>query len=80
MLWNFAGAYKQAISDINAGTFGTSAYDLTLKNGGISLLKTKYIPASTWALIAKAQQGILSGSIKVPLTETKGAVDKLVKS
>ena len=80
VLWSFAGAYKQAISDINAGKFGTSAYDLTLKNGGIALLKTKYIPASTWSLIAKAQSGILSGSVKVPLTETKGAVDKLVKS
>ena len=57
MLWNFTGAYKQAIADINAGTFGTHGYDLDLKNGGISLLKTKYIPASTWALIAKAQQG-----------------------
>ena len=44
VLWNFTGAYKQAIKDINAGTFGVKAYDLDLKNGGIALLKTSYIP------------------------------------
>jgi basic membrane protein A len=79
VLWNFTGAYKQAITEINGGTFGTKAYDLTLKNGGISLLKTSYIPAATWALIAKAQTGIIAGSVKVPLTTTKGSVDSLVK-
>ncbi|MEO9173934.1 MAG: BMP family ABC transporter substrate-binding protein, partial [Gaiellales bacterium] len=61
------------------GTFGVKAYDLDLKNGGISLLKTKYAPASTWALVAKAQKGIIAGTVKVPSTTTKGAVDKLVK-
>jgi basic membrane protein A len=80
VLWNFTGAYKQAISEINGGTFGTKAYNLDLKNGGISLLKTSYIPAATWALVAKAQTGIVAGTVKVPLTTTKGAVDKLVKS
>jgi basic membrane protein A len=80
VLWNFTGAFKTAISQINGGTFGTKAYDLTLSNGGISLLKTSYIPAATWALIAKAQKGIIAGTLKVPLTTTKGAVDKLVKS
>jgi basic membrane protein A and related proteins len=80
VLWNFTGAFKTAISQINSGTFGTQAYNLTLGNGGISLLKTSYIPAATWALIAKAQKGIIAGTLKVPLTTTKGAVDKLVKS
>jgi basic membrane protein A len=80
VLWNFTGAYKTAINQVNAGTFGTKAYDLTLANGGISLLKTPYATASTWALVAKARKGIIAGTVKVPLTTTKGAVDKLVKS
>jgi basic membrane protein A len=79
VLWNFTGAYKQAIKDVNAGTFGEKAYDLTLKNGGISLLKTSYIPAATWKLVQTAQKGIIAGSLKVPLTTTKSAVDALVK-
>ena len=49
VLWNFAGTFKQAVKDINAGTYGTHGYNLSLKNGGISLLKTKYIPADVWA-------------------------------
>jgi basic membrane protein A len=80
VLWSFTGAYKQAIKDIDAGTFGVKAYDLNLKNGGVSLLKTSYIPAATWALVARAQKGIVAGTVKVPSTTTKGAVDKLVKS
>ena len=42
VLWNFTDAYKTAINQINGGTFGTKAYNLTLTNGGISLLKTRY--------------------------------------
>ena len=79
VLWNFTGAYKQAIKDIDGGTFGEKAYDLDLQNGGISLLKTPYAPLSTWAVIAKAQKGIIAGTVKVPTTTTKSAVDSLVK-
>jgi simple sugar transport system substrate-binding protein len=68
VLWNFANAYKQALQDIKAGTFGTHGYNLTLANGGISLLHSKYIPASVWAKIMAAEKGIESGQIKVPLT------------
>ena len=43
VLWTFTNAYAAAIKDINAGTYGTHGYNLSLKNGGVSLLKTKYI-------------------------------------
>ena len=49
VLWDFSKVFKQAIADINAGTFGTHVYDLGLNNG-VSLLKTKYIPAPAWKL------------------------------
>ena len=43
VLWNFAGTFKQAIADIDAGTFGNAGYVLDLANGGISLLQTDNI-------------------------------------
>jgi basic membrane protein A len=79
VLWNFTGAYKQALADIKSGTFGTHNYNLTLGNGGISLLKTTYIPASVWTKIQTAQQGIVSGTIHVPDTTTAGAAQKVLK-
>jgi basic membrane protein A len=79
VLWTFTKAYEAAIADINAGTYGTHGYNLDLKNGGISLLQTRYIPASLWQQITKAKAGIVSGSIKVPEVTTKGGVDKLLK-
>jgi simple sugar transport system substrate-binding protein len=79
VLWNFTGAFKQALADIKNHTFGTHGYNLTLANGGISLLKTKYISSSVWSKIQSAQQGIISGSVKVPLTTTAGAAKKELK-
>ena len=66
VLWNFGGAYKQFIKEIDNGTFGQQGYDLTLANGGVSLLKTKYIPASVWSDIQTAQKKIIAGQIQVP--------------
>lgn len=78
VLWNFTQVFGQAVKDIENGTYGTHYYTLGVKNG-ISLLKTKYIPAPVWAAVVKAQKGIANGTIKVPLTPTKGAVDKYLK-
>jgi basic membrane protein A and related proteins len=79
VLWTFTNAYKAAIADINKGTYGTHGYNLGLKNGGISLLKTRYAPASVWGEIGKAKAGIVSGKIKVPEVTKKGDVEKLLK-
>ena len=78
VLWTFTNAYKAAIADIKKGTYGTHGYQLTLKNGGISLLRTKYAPASVWKEIGKAKLGIVSGKIKVPNVSTKAGVVKLI--
>src|SRR5207244_5984565 len=79
VLWTFTNAYKAAIADISKGTYGTHGYNLDLKNGGISLLKTRIITANVWAEVGKAKAGIISGRIKVPEVSTKGGVDKLLK-
>jgi simple sugar transport system substrate-binding protein len=79
VLWNFGGAFEQAIADINAGTFGNAGYTLDVGNGGISLLQTKNISADAWTATQTALDGVKSGSIKVPLTPTQADVDKLIK-
>jgi len=70
VLWNFGGAYKAFVEQLEEGTFGEEAYDLDLENGGISLLKTKHIPGSVWNEIEKAKKEILAGTIEVPETTT----------
>jgi simple sugar transport system substrate-binding protein len=70
VLWNFTGAYTEFLNEIKAGTFGVHGYNLTLANGGISLLHSKYISAKVWSQITAAQKGIESGKIKVPDTTT----------
>ena len=71
VLWNFTGAYKTFIGD-QERDLREHGYNLTLANGGISLLRSKYIPASLWAQIMTAQKGIRSGTINVPDTTTAG--------
>ena len=79
VLWNFTKAYETFIGEIQNGSFGKKGYNLTLANGGISLLHSKYIAASVWSQIAKAQAGVESGSIRVPDTTTAGQVSALAK-
>ena len=66
VLWDFTNAYKTFIKEIDSGTFGQKGYDLTLANGGVSLLKTKYVPASVWSEIQTAKTKIIAGQITVP--------------
>jgi basic membrane protein A and related proteins len=77
VLWDFSKVFKAAISDINAGKYGTHTYTLGLNNG-VSILQTKYIPGPVWKLIQQTRKGIISGSIKVPLTPTKASVTSLI--
>jgi len=79
VLWDFTNAFKKAIGDVNNGTYGTHGYNLDLKNGGVSLLRTKYIPTSVWAQVGKAKTAIVNGKIKVPDPSKKSDVDKLIK-
>ena len=78
VLWNFQGAFEQAIADINAGTFGNAGYTLDVANGGISLLKSANVSADAWTAVETALAGIKSGSITVPLTPKQADVDALI--
>lgn len=77
-IWSFTNVFRQAVTDIQNGTYGVHGYNLTLANGGISMLKTSYISASTWAAMQAAKAKIISGSIKVPVALTISKVKTLV--
>jgi basic membrane protein A len=79
VMWSFTSAFNKAVRDVNAGTFGTHGYTLNVNNGGVYLLKTKYIPAATWTQIATDQRGIASGKIRVPVTGTANSFHRLLK-
>jgi basic membrane protein A len=78
VIWDFTQIFKQAIKDIEAGVFGTHGYTLTVKTG-LSLLKTGKAPAAAWAKVATAQRRVGTGSVRIPLTPTEGAVKKYCK-
>jgi basic membrane protein A len=69
--------YKQAIADVDAGTFGNHGYTMTLSNG-VSLLKTPYIPAPAWSRAQQARKAILAGKVHVPVVTTRGGLAKLI--
>lgn len=77
-LWDFTAAFKQALSDIQNGTYGKHGYNLDLSNGGVGLLQTSYIPAAVWSQIQTAQQQIISGQVKIPVTTTLPQVKALL--
>jgi basic membrane protein A and related proteins len=79
VLWDFTGTFKAALSDINSGSYGTHGYDLSLKNGGISLLHSKYISAGVWAQLSKAKGQIMAGKISIPVAHKAQAVEQLIK-
>ena len=79
VLWNFTDAFENFLGQLKHGTFGSKGYNLTLANGGISLLHSKHISAPVWADIQKAQKGIENGTIKVPDTTTASKTQALLK-
>jgi simple sugar transport system substrate-binding protein len=77
VIWDFTQIFNAAIRDIERGRYGVSNYFLTVRNG-ISLLRTNKAPAAVWRSVATARQGIIAGDIKVPLTPTEAAVERLI--
>jgi basic membrane protein A len=62
---------------VQNGTFGQKSIYLDLDNG-LGLLQTQYIPADVWSKIETAKQGIIDGSITVPLTTNMKEVKAMI--
>jgi simple sugar transport system substrate-binding protein len=79
VIWNFQPVFKQAVEQVNDGSYGTKGLTLDLANGGISLLQTPQVPAGAWTKVESAKQQIIDGQVQVPLTPKKGQVQALLK-
>ena len=79
MVWDYLPLFRAAVDDMTKGTYGNAVTYLDLKNSGIKLLQTDKIPADVWTAVQAAQQGIESGSIKVPVTYKKSEIEALLK-
>jgi len=79
VLWDFTPIFENAIKQIQDGTFGQKSYFLNLDNG-MGMLQTQYIPSDIWTKIETAKQGILDGSIQVPVTTKSSQVKALIAS
>lgn len=80
VLWNFEGAYSDAVADIENGTFGTKTYTLTVENDGLTLQDNSQLSEAALAAVKSARQGIIDGSISVTKATSKEAVQKVIDS
>jgi basic membrane protein A len=78
LVWDLRGAYRRAIRDLRAGTFGDHPYALTLANGGVELYQTGRMPHDAYEAAIEAGERIDAGKIDVPVTPTREAVEQLI--
>ncbi|NLA65682.1 MAG: BMP family ABC transporter substrate-binding protein [Leucobacter sp.] len=78
VLWNFTDTYVLAIKDIEAGTFGTKTYELTVANGGLTLQAGPQFTAEITAAVAAASEQLASGEVRVVRAEDKAAVQAVI--
>lgn len=78
VLWNFAGAYRDAVTDIENGTFGTKDYVLTVANDGLTLQDNNRLSDEALAAVAAAREGIINGSITVTKADSREAVQQVI--
>jgi basic membrane protein A len=77
VVWDFSQIFETAIQQIQDGTYGQKSYYLNLDNG-MGLLQTQYIPADVWSAIETAKQGVMDGSITVPVKTSSKQVKALI--
>ena len=65
VVWDMTPVYSAMIADLQADTFGTKGYKISLADDSVHLLKTPQIPDATWAEIMTLRDDINSGKIKV---------------
>lgn len=79
VVWDYLPVLREAAADIEAGTYGERVYSIDLENGGISLLQSDNIPAEVWTEVEAARDGIIAGTIQVPVIDNKADVEALLK-
>jgi basic membrane protein A len=77
VVWDFTQIFETAIHQIETGTYGQKSYFLDLSNG-MGLLQTQYIPTDVWSKVETAKQGIINGSITVPVKTSSKQVKAFI--
>ena len=70
--------FERAVRDVRAGRFGERPYALTLANRGVWLYQTGRTPADAYEAGIRAGERIQRGTLKVPVTPTREAVEALL--
>ena len=65
VLWNMVPVYTAMVEDLNDGTFGTKAYEISLADDSVQLLKTEHIPEDIWGEVMALRDEIVSGSMAI---------------
>lgn len=78
VLWNFSDAYRAAIDDVNAGTFGEHTYELNVENGGFSLQESDQLSPDALDAVAAASAAIADGTVTVAQSTTKDEVQQRI--
>jgi basic membrane protein A len=76
--WNLTPIFTSMIEDVKAGKFGSTNYQISLKDNSAFLLKTKQIPDVVWAEVMAIRDEIVSGEIKLEPKFDIDSVHKLV--
>ncbi|MEB4613915.1 BMP family ABC transporter substrate-binding protein [Leucobacter sp. M11] len=78
VLWDFSDAYRAAIEDVNAGTFGERTYELNVANGGLSLQESAQLSTAALAAVEAASAKIADGTVTVAPSTTKDEVQQRI--
>lgn len=78
IMWEVRPAFRQALRDLRAGTFGARPYALTLANRGVWIKPTGRTPQDAYEAALEAQRKMERGTLDVPVTTTSEAVEQLL--
>lgn len=70
--------FERAVRDVRTGRFGERPYALTLANRGVWLFQTGRTPADAYEEGLRAGDKIQRGTLKVPVTPTREALEALL--
>ncbi|BDZ47195.1 putative B6 ABC transporter substrate-binding protein [Naasia aerilata] len=78
VIWDYTPTYEQAIKDVDAGTFGSKDYELTVGNGGLYLQDTDNMTQEIKDAVKTATDGIDAGTIKPSGAKDSAAVKDVI--
>lgn len=78
VVWDYVPVFREALAQMDAGTYGSDVLYLGLADGGIRLLESDRIPADVWASVEQARKGIQAGTIEVPVVDRKDDLEALL--